>query len=63
MSNQKITILANGTDTNDAVNFKQFSSLNKSYIKREINIVGNLAVGNAYMYLMLILNVVSFCDL
>ena len=27
MSNQKITNLADGTDPNDAVNFKQFTSL------------------------------------
>ena len=32
MSKQKITNLADGTDPNDAVNFKQFFSLDKKYL-------------------------------
>ena len=32
MFNQKITNLADGTGSNDAVNFKQLSSLDKKYI-------------------------------
>ena len=56
MSNQKITNLADGTDPNDAVNFKQFTSLEDNvrafddkYIKQEVNIVGGVAVSYANM--------------
>ena len=45
MSNIKITNLADGTDPNDAVNFKQLSNLDEKYIKREINMVGGIALG------------------
>ena len=44
MSNQKITNLADGTDPNDAVNFKQFSTLDEKFIKREVNMAGGVAV-------------------
>ena len=63
MSNQKITNLADETDPNDAVNFKQFFSLDEKYIKREVNMVGGLAVGYANMMIMSILNVSPFADL
>ena len=70
MSNQKITNLADGTDPNGAVNFKQLSSLedkvrasDEKYIKREINMVGGLAVGYANMNLMPVLNVSPSADL
>ena len=62
MSNQKITNLADGTDPNDAVNFKQFSSLDDKYIKRKVNMVGGLAVGYANMMLMPVLNVAPSAD-
>ena len=70
MYNQKITNLADGTAPNDAVSFKQLSSLenkvrasNEKYIKREINMVGGIAVGYANMMAMPILNVLPFADL
>ena len=63
MSNQKITNLADGTDPNDAVNFKQLSSLDEKYIKREVNMVGELAVGYANMNLLPLLNVATSADL
>ena len=62
MSNQKITNLADGTDPNDAVNFKQFSTLDEKYIKREVNMVGALAVAYANMNLIPILNVAPSID-
>ena len=49
MSNQKITNWADGTNPNDAVNFKQFSTLDEKFIKREVNMVGGLAVAYANM--------------
>ena len=52
MSNQKITNLADGTDPNDAVNFKQFTSLDDKYIKREVNIAGGVAVACPNMNLL-----------
>ena len=63
MSNQTITNLAVGTDFNDAVNFKQFSILNDKYLKQEVNMVTGLAVCNANMMLMPVLNVAPFADL
>ena len=62
MSNQKITNLADGTDPNDAVNFKQFSSLDNKYIKREVNIVGGVAVDYSNMNFIPILNVAPSID-
>ena len=62
MSNQKITNLADGTDPNDAVNFKQISTLDEKFIKREVNMVGDLAVGYANMNFILILNVTPSID-
>ena len=70
MSYQKITNLADGTDTNDAVNLKQLSTLeakvrasDDKYIKREINMVDGVAVGNANMMAMPVLNVAQSADL
>ena len=63
MSNQQITNIADGTDPNDAVNFKQFSSLDDKYIKREVNIAGGVAVGYANMNLLPILNNALSADL
>ena len=70
LSNQKITNLNDETDINDAVNFKQVSSLedkvrasDEKYIKREINMVGGVAVGYANMMAMPILNVAPSADL
>ena len=60
---QKITNLACGTDTNDAVNFKQFLSLDDKYIKREVNMVGGVSGGYANMNLLPILNVAPSADL
>ena len=64
MFNQNITNLSDGTDTNYVVYFKQWSSLknkvresDEKYIKREVSMVGGLAVGYANMMLMLVLNV------
>ena len=62
MSNQKITNLADGTEPNDAVNFKQFSTLDEKFIKREVNMVGGLAVGYANMNFIPILNVTPWID-
>ena len=45
MSNQKITNLADGTDSNDAVNFNQLSNLDEQYIKRKVNMVGSMDIG------------------
>ena len=56
-SNQKITNLADRTDTNDEVNFKQLSSLDEKYIKRKVNMVGGVAVGYANMNFLPIQNV------
>ena len=70
MSNQKITNLADGIDLNDAVNFKQFTSLEDNvrafddkYIKREVNMVCGVAVGYANMMAMSVLNVAPSADL
>ena len=63
MSNQKITNLADGTDPNGAVNFKQLSSLDDKYIKREVNMVGGVAVVYANMNFIPILNVAPSIDL
>ena len=70
MSNQKITNLADGTDPNDAVNFKQLSTLedkvrafDEKYIKREFSMVGGVALGYANMMAMPILNVAPSADL
>ena len=70
MSNQKITNSAYGTDLNDAVNFKQFTSLEDNvrsfddkYIKRKVNIVAGVAVGNANMMAMPVLNVAPSANL
>ena len=57
MYNQKITNLADGADPNDAVNFKQLSSLDEKYIKRDVNIAGGVAVAYANMNLLPVLNV------
>ena len=62
MSNQKITNLADETDPNDAVNLKQFSSLDDKYIKREVNIAGGVAVAYANMNLLPVLNVAPSID-
>ena len=56
MLNHKITNLADGTDPNDAVNFKQFSSLDDKYLKRKVNMVCGVAAGYANMIAMLVLN-------
>ena len=70
MSNQKITNLAGETDSNDAVNFKQFSSLkdnvcasDEKYLKRKMNIVGYVAVGYANIMAIPVLNVALSADL
>ena len=63
MSNQKITNLADGTDPNDAVNFNQFTSLDEKYLKREVNMVGGVAVAYANMNLLPVLNVAPSADL
>ena len=70
MSNQKITNLANETDPNDAVNFKTFSNLNDNvrafddkYIKREVNMVGGVAVSYANMMAMPLINFAPSADL
>ena len=63
MSNQEITNLADGTDQNDAVNFKQLSSLDEKYLKREVNMVGGVAVAYANMMAMPVLNVSPSADL
>ena len=63
MYNQNITNLANGTDFNDVVNFKQLSSLDDKYIKREVNMVGGIAVAYANMNLLPIQNVAPSADL
>ena len=59
MSNKKITNLADETDFNDAVNFKQFFSLEDNvclfddkYIKQKVQIFGGVAVGYANMNLL-----------
>ena len=69
MSNQNITNLPDRTDPNDAVNFKQLSSLedkirasDEKYIKREVNMVGGVAVGYANMMAMPVLNVAPSAD-
>ena len=69
MSNKKITNLEDGTDPNDAVNFKQLSNLDdkirasdKKYFKREVNMVGGVAVGYANMMAMPVLNLASSAD-
>ena len=63
MSNHKITNLADGTDPNDAINFKQFSCLDDKYIKQEVNIAGGVAVAYANMNFIPILNVAPSIDL
>ena len=70
MSTQKITNLSDGTDTNDAVNFKQLSSLedkvrafDEKYIKLEFSMGGGVAVGYANMNFIPILNVAPSADL
>ena len=70
MSNQKITNLADGTDPNDSVNFKQLSNVEDNvrafddkYFKREVNMVGSVAVGYANMMAMPVLNVAPSADL
>ena len=63
MSNQKITNLADATDPNDAVNFKQLSRIDEKYINRDVNIIGGVAVGNANMNLLPVLNVAPSADL
>ena len=70
MSNQKITNLSDKTDSNDAINFKQLSSLedkvrafDDKYLKREVNMVGGIAVGCANMNLLQELNVALSPDL
>ena len=63
MSNQKITNLADGTDPNDAVYFKQFSNLDDKYIKQEVNMVGGVAVGYANMNLLPVLNLAPSANL
>ena len=70
MSNQKITNLSDKTDSNDAINFKQLSSLedkvrafDDKYLKREVNMVGGIAVGYANMNLLQELNVALSPDL
>ena len=57
MFNQKITNLTDGGDINDAVNFKQLSSLDENYIKREVNMVGGVALYYANIMEMPLLNV------
>ena len=57
ISNQKMTNLADKTYSNDAINFKQLSSLDDKYIKRKINIVCCIAIGYANMMTMQLLNV------
>ena len=63
MFNQKITNLADGSDNNDAVNFKQLSNLDEKYIKRELSMVNGLTVSYANMNLMPVLNVAPSADL
>ena len=70
ISIQKITNLANGKDSNDAVNFKQLFTLddkvrasNEKYIKREINMVACVACGYANMMAMPILNFALSADI
>ena len=63
MSNQKITNLSDGTDPNDAINFKQLSSFDEKFIKREVNIAGGVAVAYANMNFIPILNVSPSADL
>ena len=70
MFNQKIKNLKDGTDLNDAVNFKQFTSLEDNvrsfddkYIKREVNIIGDVAVAYTNMTAMSVLNVAPSADL
>ena len=57
MSNQKITHLADKTYSKDAVNLKQFLSLDDKYVKQQGNMVDGLAVGYANMMAMLVLNI------
>ena len=57
MSNQIITSIADETDPNDAINFKQFFNFDEKYLKREVNMVGGVANGYANKMLMPILNV------
>ena len=63
MSYQTITNLADGTDSNDAVNSKQFSNFDDKYIKREVNIAGGIAVGYENIILIPILNASPSADL
>ena len=63
MSNKKITNLADRTGSNDAINLKQFFSLDDKYIKREVNLAGGVAVGYANMNFIPILNVPPSADL
>ena len=63
MSNQKITNLAGTTDPYDAVNFKQFFSLDEKYLKRKVYMVAGVAVGYANMIAMPVLNVAPSADL
>ena len=63
MFKQKITNLADGTDQNDAVNFKQLSSLDEKYLKREVNMVAGVAVVYANMMAMPVINVAPSADL
>ena len=67
---KKIIKVSDGTDLNDAVYFKQFTSLEDNvvslddkYIKREVNIISNVAIGYANMMAMPVLNVAPSADL
>ena len=67
---KKIINVSDGTDLNDAVYFKQFTSLEDNvvslddkYIKREVNIISNVAIGYANMMAMPVLNVAPSADL
>ena len=70
MSKQKITNLANRTDSNDALNFQYLFSLDdkisaydEKYIEQEINMDGEFAVNYANMMAMPLLNVAPSADL
>ena len=62
MSNQKRTNLADETDPNDAVNFKQFFTLDEKYLIRKVNMAGGVAVAFANINLIPILNVAPSID-
>ena len=70
MSNQTTTNLADGTDPNYAVNFKQYTSLKDNvrtfvdkYIKQEVNLVGGVAGAYENIMAMPVLNVAASADL